>query len=425
MFSLFFIYSIEKKLIYFIVAGYVVVMLTSHLLLKVLYHFKEQILVNQEIFQKKLVRGFMELVTFRMNKIFPSELQVLKCSQSEIIQAKIQMTLIHELFFTIFALLVHLLKIILLVYAMQHSDLTVGGLVTMMSLLEKTYELIAIFNVIYVDYRLQQMAVSRYLRFLHLKDDEQLTKGVKKLDLKGNILVEQLDFSYPNRPSLFEGLNLTISAGKSLALVGASGSGKTTLVKLLLGLLKYSIGHIQINGQELKNMQLEAYYEQIAYLPQEAAIFDGTLRENLIFGREYEDGDILSALEKACLKEFYDSLKDGLDTELGEKGVSLSGGERQRLALARLFLTQPEIIVLDESTSALDNITARKVMNNLLKAVQGKTLMMIAHRLESIKGADEIIVFKDGKIVETEKFNELLEKQSEFYRLYYQDLSGR
>ena len=200
--------------------------------------------------------------------------------------------------------------------------------------------------------------------------------------------------------------------------MGESGSGKSTLAKILIGLLKYEEGTVLLDEEPLKTLSLESLYEKVSYLSQDAPIFDGTIRENLIFDREVPEEDIRVSLEAAQLLPLLATLEQGLDTRVGEKGACLSGGEKQRLALARLMLDRSEIVVLDEATSALDNVTERAVMKNVLERVAHATVIAIAHRLSSISGFDRIYVFREGRIVGDGTFEELLADNSYFRELY-------
>ena len=380
-FSLFFIYNVEKKLVLFVLLGYVVVILISNLILKKLYALKEKILVNQETLNRHLVRGFMELVVFRTNKKYDTEIQITKDGIKNITDAKTKIKLVHEMFFSIFSLIVNVLKVLVLGYAVIHSNLTVGAIVTVLSLLGKAYEPIAIFNVEYVDYKLNKVTVKRYLSLLDEKDDEALLEGKRTSSLHGDLLLENVSFSYGKR-NVIENLNLKIPQSSSVALVGQTGSGKSTIIKMIMGLLKYEKGHVKIGQSELKDLDLNSYYDHVSYVSQEAPIFDGTLRENLVFDKQVDDEKIIEVLHLVHLEKFYEKLEKGLDTELGEKGVKMSGGERQRVALARLFFEDSSIVILDEATSAMDNLTEKAVMKNILERLHDKTLIIIAHRLE-------------------------------------------
>lgn len=418
IFSLIFIFRVKKEYVLFVFLGYIIVVIISNLILKKLYKLKESILLNQEFLNKHLVRGFMELVVFRTNKKFDTELKVTKEGIKNIVDGKTKIKLVHEIFFTVFALIVNILKVVVLGYAVLKSDLSVGAVVTVISLLGKAYEPIAIFNVEYVDYKLNKVTVNKYIELLDIKDDEALNSGLKLKELSGNVEFKNVSYSYNNEKNIINNLSFKINKNSSVALVGESGSGKSTIIKLIMGLIKYDKGNILIDGKELSKLNLNSFYDNVTYVSQEAPIFDGTLRENLIFDKKIPDEEIIKVLNLVCLDKFYEKLENGLDTELGEKGVRMSGGERQRVALARLFFDDSKIIILDEATSAMDNITEKLVMENVVKQLDNKTLVVIAHRLETIKDVDKIYVLSDGIIQEEGKYNELLYKNGYFTKLY-------
>ncbi len=418
IFSLIFIFRVKKEYVLFVFLGYIIVVIISNLILKKLYKLKESILLNQEFLNKHLVRGFMELVVFRTNKKFDTELKVTKEGIKNIVDGKTKIKLVHEIFFTVFALIVNILKVVVLGYAVLKSDLSVGAVVTVISLLGKAYEPIAIFNVEYVDYKLNKVTVNKYIELLDIKDDEALNSGLKLKELGGNVEFKNVSYSYNNEKNIINNLSFKINKNSSVALVGESGSGKSTIIKLIMGLIKYDKGNILIDDKELSKLNLNSFYDNVTYVSQEAPIFDGTLRENLIFDKKIPDEEIIKVLNLVCLDKFYEKLENGLDTELGEKGVRMSGGERQRVALARLFFDDSKIIILDEATSAMDNITEKLVMKNVVKQLDNKTLVVIAHRLETIKDVDKIYVLSDGIIQEEGKYNELLDKNGYFTKLY-------
>ena len=418
IFSLIFIFRVKKEYVLFVFLGYIIVVIISNLILKKLYKLKESILLNQEFLNKHLVRGFMELVVFRTNKKFDTELKVTKEGIKNIVDGKTKIKLVHEIFFTVFALIVNILKVVVLGYAVLKSDLSVGAVVTVISLLGKAYEPIAIFNVEYVDYKLNKVTVNKYIELLDIKDDEALNSGLKLKELSGNVEFKNVSYSYNNEKNIINNLSFKINKNSSVALVGESGSGKSTIIKLIMGLIKYDKGNILIDDKELSKLNLNSFYDNVTYVSQEAPIFDGTLRENLIFDKKIPDEEIIKVLNLVCLDKFYEKLENDLDTELGEKGVRMSGGERQRVALARLFFDDSKIIILDEATSAMDNITEKLVMENVVKQLDNKTLVVIAHRLETIKDVDKIYVLSDGVIQEEGKYNELLDKNGYFTKLY-------
>ena len=419
LFSLIFIFRVKKELVLFVFLGYIIVIIVSNLILKKLYKLKENILYNQEYLNKHLVRGFMELVVFRTNKKYDTEIEISNEGIKNIVNSKTKIKLVHEIFFTAFELIVSILKIVVLGYAVLKSDLSVGAVVTVLSLLGKAYQPIAIFNVEYVDYKLNKVTVKKYIDFLDTTDDENLITGKKIKEIDGKIEFKNVTYSYSDSSkNIIEDLSFTINKNSSIALVGESGSGKSTIIKLIMGLIKYKDGSILIDKNELKEINLNSFYDSVTYVSQDSPIFDGTLRENLILDKKINDEEIIKVLKLVNLDKFYERLEKDLSTELGEKGIRMSGGERQRVALARLFFDNSKIIILDEATSAMDNITEKEVMENVLTKLKNKTIIIIAHRLETIKDVDNIFVLNDGKIVEEGKYQELLDKNGYFKKLY-------
>lgn len=418
IFSLIFIFNVKHEYVWFVFLGYIIVIIVSNLILRKLYILKENILLNQEMLNKHLVRGFMELVIFRTNKKYDTEIKITKDGIKNIVDSKTKIKLVHEIFFSIFALIVNILKVIVLGYAVLRSNLSVGAIVTVISLLGKAYEPIAIFNVEYVDYKLNRVTVKKYIDFLDSKDDKSLISGKALKGIIGNIEFKNVSYSYNDLENVIENLSFKINANSSIALVGESGAGKSTIIKLIMGLIKYKSGKILIDEEELSDLNLNTLYDNITYVSQEAPIFDGTLRENLIFDKKINDEQILKVLKIVCLDGFYERLENGLDTELGEKGIRISGGERQRVALARLFFDDSKIIILDEATSAMDNITEKMIMKNIIGQLKNKTLIIIAHRLETIKDVDTIYVLSNGAIKEHGKYEKLLTKNGYFAELY-------
>lgn len=419
LFSMIFIYRIDKKIMFAILIGYFIVFIITNLLLKALYQIKEHILINEEKMNHFLVRGFVEMVVFRVNRRFKYEICQSKSAKKEIVGSKIKMTMVHEAFFSIFALIVTFIKIAVIVYGWKTKTISIGSIIALITLLDNAYTPIAIFNVLYIQFKLDKTAYKRYTNILELNNDSQLLTG-KEVDLiHGNIEFNRICFLYNNKRKIFNNLSLNIKSGEKVAIVGESGSGKSTLIKLLIGLLKPSEGNIFIDGYNLGEMNLNNYYKYIAYVSQDSPIFDGTLRENIVFDKHVKNNEIIDVLEKVGLKKLYLKLESGLDTKLGEKGATLSGGEKQRLALARIWFSDAKIIILDEATSALDNITEEKVMLNVMEFLRDRTTIMIAHRLNSIKSFENIIVFKEGNIVGSGSFQKLLDDNLYFRELYY------
>ena len=416
-FSICFIWKIDEKITYVLFAGYTAIFIITNILLKFLYKIKEKILNSEELLNHYLVRGYMEMLVFRMSKQFPSEIKKTCNAKEDIVSSKVKMNMIHEAFFTIFALLVAVLDIGILFYAWKTKNLTVGSVVALIALIENAYTPIAIFNVLYVQYKLDKASYKRFEEFLGLKDDVQLRNGNAINTNVGKIAIRNLSFQYEER-KIIDGLSLSIQKGEKIAFVGESGSGKSTLIRILLGLLKYNQGEVRLGDMELKEICLNNLYDRVSYLSQDAPVFDGTIKENLVFEKQVSEEQMLGVLREVQLSHLVENLAEGLNTEIGEKGTCLSGGEKQRLALARLWFEDSELVILDEATSAMDNLTEENVMKSVMQRMKDKTVIVIAHRLNSIAGFDRIILFKEGRIVGQGTFEELLHTDSYFMDLY-------
>ena len=417
VFSVYFIWKIDEKVTYVLFVGYTIIFVTTNILLKFLYKIKEKILNSEELFNHFLVRGFMEMLVFRMSKQFPNEIKKTNNAKESIVSAKVKMNMIHEAFFTIFALLVAMLDIGILFYACKTKNLTVGSIVALIALIENAYTPIAIFNVLYVQYKMDKASYKRFEEFLDLKEDNQLRNGNAIHTDIGEISIKNLSFQFEER-KIIDDLSLFIKRGQKIAFVGESGSGKSTVIKILLGLLKYNQGEIYLGDMELSGICLNNLYDRVSYISQDVPVFDGTIKENLVFEKNVSEEQMLDALKEVQLSHLVENLAEGLDTEIGEKGTCLSGGEKQRLAFARLWFENPELVVLDEATSAMDNLTEENVMKSVMQKMKDKTVIAIARRLNSIAGFDRIILFREGKIVGQGTFEELLRTDSYFIDLY-------
>ena len=242
---------------------------------------------------------------------------------------------------------------------------------------------------------------------------------------QGRIEFRRVSFSYSNEKQVFKNLFVTIQPGQRVGLVGFSGSGKSTFVNLILRLFDPQSGQILIDKVDIRDMTQEALHSQISLIPQDPSLFHRTLLENVRYGRlEASDEEVIEAARKAYAHDFIAQIKEGYDSLVGERGVKLSGGQRQRIAIARVILKDAPILILDEATSSLDSITERAIQETLDSAMQGKTVIVVAHRLSTIAHLDRILVFDKGRIVEDGTHDELLAKRGAYYKLWKMQAGG-
>ena len=225
------------------------------------------------------------------------------------------------------------------------------------------------------------------------------TKG--KITFNQQIELSNINYQYPTgKTDVLSDACLSIHKGESVGIVGASGSGKTTAVDVLLGLLRPQNGKVLVDGTDIQ-LDMDGWLKQIGYIPQSIFMLDGDIRENVVFGlpkREIDDVRVWEVLKEAAIDDFVRTLPEGLDTQLGERGVRLSGGQRQRIGIARALYSDPEVLFFDEATSALDNDTEAAIMDSINHLQGSKTMVIIAHRLSTIEGCDHIYRVENGKI---------------------------
>lgn len=226
--------------------------------------------------------------------------------------------------------------------------------------------------------------------------DENL--GDEKVSFEKDLVLKNVNFAYKNKPLLFENLNFTLKKGEKIAFIGESGSGKSTLVDMLMGLLPPNSGEILVDGRKLSAQNLKNFRQKIGYIPQQIYLFNDTIAKNIAFGEEFDEKMLERVIKQANLQSFITSLKDGANTLVGDGGGNLSVGQKQRIAIARALYLSPQILVLDEATSALDNESEAKIMSEIYKISSDKTLIIIAHRLNTIEKCDKIYRVERGKI---------------------------
>lgn len=273
----------------------------------------------------------------------------------------------------------------------------------------------------FIDIQKAFLAIERVFEVLNFAPKIKSPKNAVKINgIKKEVSFEDVCFEYkPNTPVLRD-ISLKVPVGSTTALVGNSGGGKTTFVNLIPRFYDTVAGAVKIDGVDVKAMDLTSLREQIAVVFQDNFLFSGTIRENIMVGRpEATEEDLQQALQGAHLQDFVSTLKDGLDTFVGERGVMLSGGQKQRVAIARAILKQPPLVILDEATSALDNKSEAIVQKALENLMKNRTVFVIAHRLSTVQNADRIVVINEGRIVETGTHEQLMTEGNGAYRALY------
>ncbi|MCC5667942.1 ABC transporter ATP-binding protein/permease [Nostoc sp. CHAB 5784] len=242
---------------------------------------------------------------------------------------------------------------------------------------------------------------------------------------QGKIEFRQVNFSYSLEKKVFDNLSITIQPGQRVGLVGFSGSGKSSFVNLILRQFDPQSGQIFIDGVDIRDMTQDALHAQISLIPQDPSLFHRTLIENIRYGRlDATDEEVIEAARQAYAHDFIAQIKEGYDSLVGERGIKLSGGQRQRIAIARVILKDAPILILDEATSSLDSITEKAIQDTLDSAMNGKTVIVVAHRLSTIAHLDRILVFDQGRIIEDGTHTKLLARRGAYYRLWKMQAGG-
>ncbi|MFD1677194.1 ABC transporter ATP-binding protein [Alicyclobacillus fodiniaquatilis] len=301
-----------------------------------------------------------------------------------------------------------------------HHQLTYGGFIEFLLLTNILLQPIRKISSVLENYPKGVAGFQRYLEILETAPDvADAPDAVEVTHLKGDICYNHVSFGYEEHMRVFRDVNLQIHAGETVAFVGPSGAGKTTLCSLLPRFYEIEAGNITIDGMDICKMTLASLRRQIGIVQQDVFIFAGTLRENIVYGKmDATEAEIWEAVHRAQLDEFVRSLPQGLDSVVGERGVKLSGGQKQRLSIARMFLKNPPVLILDEATSALDTVTEMAIQQSLAELSRGRTTLVVAHRLATIRNADRIVVVTQNGIVEQGSHQELVQSGGLYSQLH-------
>lgn len=305
-------------------------------------------------------------------------------------------------------------------WQIMQDNLTVGQIVAFLAYLRLLQNPIRQFGRIINSFQQSAAAFERITEVMEIQPkivDRQ--DAVVLATVRGNIRFADVSFAYQDGPPVLEGFNLEIPSGKMIAIVGSSGAGKSTLTYLLTRFYDPTAGEIILDGHSLKDVSVQSLRQQIGVVSQEVILFNGTVKENILYGKpEATDREIEFAARAANAHDFIMQLHERYDTQVGERGIKLSGGQKQRIAIARMILKDPKIIIMDEATSALDTESERLIQDALSKLLINRTSVIIAHRLSTIKSADRIVVMEQGKIVEVGSHQELLNRNGRYKTLY-------
>ncbi|GAB2660883.1 ABC transporter ATP-binding protein [Vibrio panuliri] len=414
---------IDWRLGLFILLVNPIVIYFSRLLGSRVKHLKKRENQSFERFQNRLVEtldGIYQLRAANREREFLNELK-LNANQVRLDADKYawQSEAAGRVSFLLFLLGFELFRAVAMLMVM-FSDLTIGQIFAVFGylwfMLSPVQELLGI----QFSWYSAKAALSRINTLLDLEEEYRPVSKINPFDddREVDVSIENVTFSYNDESQVLKQLNLHIPAGKKVALVGASGGGKSTLIQLLIGVYRPDSGLIKYNHHTTDDISFDVIRDQIAVVLQQPILFNDSLRHNLTLGSHYSDQQLWQALDIAQMQDVIAQLGQGLETQIGRNGIRLSGGQRQRLAIARMVLSNPKFVILDEATSALDTATEAALHRALTEFLNGRTTLIVAHRLSAVKQADIIYVLEDGQVTQTGTHGELVEQQGLYQTLY-------
>ncbi|QDH19700.1 ABC transporter ATP-binding protein [Saccharibacillus brassicae] len=320
-------------------------------------------------------------------------------------------------------MMMRLISVLVLIFGALYfirGEIQIGEFVAFQLLANVFFRPIEKINAVIESYPKGIAGFRRYLEIMDTDPDIQDAPNARTVDsLSGEIRFDNVTFGYEKERPILDGISLSVRPGETVAFVGPSGAGKTTICSLLPRFYEVDAGSITVDGMDIRDLTLESLRKQIGIVQQDVFLFSGTIRENIAYGKlDATDGEIWEAAQRAHLSDVIQAMPEGMETVIGERGVKLSGGQKQRMAIARMFLKNPPILILDEATSALDTETELAIQKSLSELAVGRTTLVIAHRLATIKNADRIIVVSKDGIAEEGKHQDLVAAGGIYSRLH-------
>jgi len=346
-----------------------------------------------------------------------------RAESEELFSTNMRRVLIQSLHQAMAGALVGLAPLVIICYGgyrVIHGNITVGELIAITMYLGPLYLPLQRFSELNIVFSNSMAALDRIYEIMDEKPE--IVDGPAAIELsqvRGDVTFEGVSFAYNQGCPILKDVTFSVRAGQKVALVGPSGSGKTTIVNLIPRFYDLSAGRVMIDGHDVRDVKIKSLRRHIAMVLQDPVLFSGTIRENILYGNpSASEKDIIKATEAANAYDFIGSLPEGFETQVGERGALLSGGQKQRITIARAFLKDPEILILDEATSSLDSQSEYLIQDAMARLVKGRTTFIIAHRLSTIIHADQIFVLSAGSVIESGTHEELLDKEGAYKDLY-------